>query len=318
MIIGLDVAGGDFAPDSTIKGAILAVRELSCDDTIVLIGDQELINSKLKENDIDHTIFEIVHAPDTIGMGEHPTKALVQKPLSSIAIGFDLLKNKKIDAFASVGNTGAMLVGCITSSSIQGILRPCTTTVLPKENGGVGILLDIGTNADCKPEVLYQFAMLGSLYSQYVYNIHKPKIGLLNIGEEEEKGNLVTQAAYKLMKDSPDFNFVGNIEGRDLFKDKADVIVCDGFTGNIVLKNIEAMFRLMIKRNLTDEYFNRFNYENYGGTPILGIDSSVIVGHGISSAKAIKNMILLSRDVHNAKLSGKIKKAINNYINKEK
>jgi len=243
-------------------------------------------------------------------MGDHPTKAFSQKPNSSISIGFQLLKEGKIDAFASTGNTGAMLVGSMyTVRAIQGIIRPCITSILPKENGSVGLILDVGSNADCKPDVLYQFGILGSLLAENVYGIKKPKVGLLNIGEEPEKGNLVTQAAYSLMKDSKDFNFIGNIEGRDIFSESVDVIVCDGFTGNVVLKEAEAIYSLIKKRGLSDAYFDRFNYENYGGTPILGINSTVMIGHGISNDIAIKNMILLTKDVVEAGLVQKIKQA---------
>ena len=207
-----------------------------------------------------------------------------------------------------------MLVGSMYSANpIQGILRPCITSILPKEDGKVGILLDVGTNPDCKPDNLYQFAIIGSIFAEFVYKIKNPKVGLLNIGEEEDKGNLLYQSAFKLMKDSSDFNFIGNIESRDLFKDKADVAVCDGFTGNIVLKQAETIYRLMLKHGLRDEYFDRWNYENYGGTPVLGVNSNVIIGHGISNNIAIKNMILLSRDIVKANLSKQIKIALEKF-----
>jgi len=218
------------------------------------------------------------------------------------------LKEKQIDAFASAGNTGAMLVGSMfTVKAVPGVIRPCITGILPKENGGFGVILDVGTNADCKPDVLYQFGILGSLFAKEVYKIQNPKVGLLNIGEEAEKGNLVSQAAYNLMKDSKDFNFIGNIEGRDLFGDAADVIVCEGFVGNVVLKSAEAFYKLIKTRKRSDDYFDRFNYELYGGTPVLGINSNVLIGHGISSAIAFKNMLLLARDISEAKLDEKIK-----------
>ncbi|MDD3742986.1 MAG: phosphate--acyl-ACP acyltransferase, partial [Lentimicrobiaceae bacterium] len=171
-------------------------------------------------------------------------------------------------------------------------------------------LIDVGTNPDAKPDVMYQFGLLGSLTAKSVYNIKHPRVGLLNIGHEEGKGNLLAQASFHLMKSSKDFNFIGNLESRDLFRNKADVIVCDGFTGNILLKNIEGLYRMMSKRGLRDDYFDRFNYENYGGTPILGINGTVIVGHGISNDVAIKNMIFLARDVYQAKLASKIKRAL--------
>lgn len=311
MKIGLDVMGGDFAPECTISGAILALSSISDDDRIVLIGDQNIIHEKLNEKGADASRFEIVHAPSVIGMGEHPTKAFAQKHDSSIAIGFSMLKKKEIDSFASAGNTGAMLVGSIYSvNAIQGIIRPATTAVLPKENGSYSLLIDVGTNPDAKPDVLYQFGLLGSLYAKSVYGIENPKVGLLNIGEEEEKGNLVAQSAFRLMKETQEYNFIGNVEGRDLFKDKVDVIVCDGFTGNVVLKQAEAMYRMIVKRGLADEYFKRFNYENYGGTPILGVNAAVVVGHGISNDVAIKNMLLLSKDVFKAGLPEQIEKAL--------
>jgi glycerol-3-phosphate acyltransferase PlsX len=311
MRIGLDVMGGDFAPVSTIAGAILALEHLDSSDQIVLIGDSDSIHTELHKHNTSPDLFEIVHAKDVIHMGEHPTRALLRKPQSSITIGFDLLKHRHIDAFASAGSSGAMLVGSIYSvNNIQGVIRPCTAAVLPQEAGGVSLLLDVGTNPDAKPDVLYQFGLLGSIMAEHVYKISKPKVALLNIGQEEEKGNINVQAAFALMKDTQQFNFIGNVEGRDILRNKTDVIVCDGFTGNILLKNIEGMFRIMMKHGLRDNYFDRFNYEQYGGTPILGINGSVIVGHGISNDVAIKNMLLLARDVYCAKVSAKIKKAL--------
>ena len=174
--------GGDFAPHSTIEGSILAQKELGDRCTLVLIGDETIIRKILKENGADANDFEIVHAPEVIDMGEHPTKAFSKKPNSSISIGFQLLKDQKVDSFCSVGNTGAMLVGSMyTVRAIPGIIKPCITTIVPKENGEVGIILDVGTNADCKPDVLYQFAILGSLYSNLVYKIENPKVALLKI-----------------------------------------------------------------------------------------------------------------------------------------
>lgn len=312
MKIGIDILGGDFAPDANISGAILAQKELPQDATIVLIGDQEQILSSLNSHGVNPELFEIVHAPDVITMHDHPTKAIPQKPNSSIAVGFDLLANKELDAFASTGNTGAMLVGAIYKiHSVQGVIRPCITSVLPTIDGENSILLDVGSNSDCKPEVLVQFAQLGSLYSQNVYGVEKPKIGLLNIGEEASKGNLLTITTHKLLQETENINFIGNIEGRDIFSGKADVIVCDGFTGNIVLKEAEGIFTLMKKRGIKDEYFERFNYENYGGTPILGVQGNVIIGHGISNDKAVKNMILHSYEVAKSGLATKVNEAFN-------
>lgn len=312
MRIGIDIMGGDFAPEATTMGAIQARKELSSDVVLVLFGDQEQILEILKREQVDPAQFEIVHTTEVITMHDHPTRALPQKPNSSISVGFHMLKNGKLDCFASAGNTGAMLVGSIFSvNNVPGVIRPCITSMLPKVEGGVNLILDVGSNADCKPDVLYQFGVLGSLYIEHVYGVKNPRVALLSIGEEEEKGNLVTQSAHQLMKNSTDFNFVGNVEGRDIFRDKADVIVCDGFTGNVVLKEAEGIYWLMRKRGIKDEYFDRFNYENYGGTPVLGVNSNVLIGHGISNAKAIKNMILLGRDVVNARIPEKIKAVFN-------
>jgi glycerol-3-phosphate acyltransferase PlsX len=312
MKIGIDILGGDFAPDANIAGAVLARKELPQDVTLVLIGDQDQILSGLNALNTTTEGFEVVHAPDIITMHDHPTRAIPQKPNSSIAVGFDLLAKNEIDVFASTGNTGAMLVGAIYKvNTVAGIIRPCITSVLPTVDGNNSILLDVGSNADCKADVLYQFAVLGSLYAKNVYGIENPRIALLNIGEEASKGNLLTIAAHKLMAESDEINFVGNLEGRDLFTGKADVIVCDGFTGNVVLKQAEGIYTLMRKRGLKDEYFDRFNYENYGGTPILGVKGNVIIGHGISNDKAVRSMLMNSFEVAKSGLAKKINEAFN-------
>ena len=302
--------GGDNSPDATLNGAYLASQYLGEKETIVLVGDEKLAKSWFKSNNIDTSVFEFIHADEVISMNEHATKALRKKPNNSISVGFNALKNKEIDVFASAGNSGAMLVGSMFSiGPIKGVIRPSITSVLPKKNGGVGLILDVGVNADCKPDVLFQFAILGSLFAENVYNIQKPKVGLLNIGEEKGKGNLLTQSTFQLLEDNDDINFVGNVEGRDLFNDKADVIVCDGFTGNVVLKLAESFYSLINQKNIKDDYFDRFNYEIYGGTPVLGVDGNVLIGHGISNENAIKNMILLGKDLINSNLNSKIKKA---------
>jgi glycerol-3-phosphate acyltransferase PlsX len=312
MKIGIDVLGGDFAPDANISGAILARKELPSDVIIVLIGDKDQILARLSAMSESAEKYEIIHAPDIITMHDHPTRAIPQKPNSSIAVGFDLLAKKEIQAFASTGNTGAMLVGAIYKiNTIPGIIRPCITGALPSIDGKQAILLDVGSNADCKADVLYQFAVLGSLYAKNVYGVENPRVALLNIGEEPSKGNLLTLAAYKLMEESDEINFIGNLEGRDIFFGKADVIVCDGFTGNIVLKQAEGIYSLMKKRGIQDEYFDRYNYENYGGTPILGVKGNVIIGHGISNDIAVKNMILHSYEVAKSGLALRVNEAFN-------
>jgi glycerol-3-phosphate acyltransferase PlsX len=208
------------------------------------------------------------------------------------------------------GNTGAMLVGSLFSvKAIEGVQRPTITSILPKLDGGFGVLLDVGANADCKPEVLNQFAILGSLYAHYVFGIDNPKVALLSIGEEKEKGNILNQAAYPQLEMNDRINFVGNVEGRDLFNSKADVIVCDGFTGNIVLKLCEDFYYTFSKLGVNNDYLNRFNFRNYGGSAILGVNEPVIVGHGISKEDSFCNMFKLAIDVVNSKLIEKIKQS---------
>lgn len=308
MKIGIDIPGGDFAPNATALGAVLAAKELPSNVKLVLIGNEAETKKIIESVGADPNIFEYAHTEEVIGMGEHPTRAFTQKPNSSIGIGFRLLKEGKIDAICSAGNTGAMLIGSVfTVKAIPGVIRPCITSILPKLNGGTGIILDVGINADCKPDVLYQFGILGSLYAEHYLDIPNPRVALMNIGEEAEKGNLVSQSAYGLMKDSKDFNFIGNVEGRDLFNDKADVIVCDGFTGNVMLKEAESIYHLIKERGIKDAYFDRFNFEQYGGTPVLGVNGNVLIAHGISNDVAIKNMILQAKKVTEVNLTEKIK-----------
>ncbi len=313
MNVGLDVMGGDFAPASTIDGAILALKELQASDRIVLIGDETAILNHLAERNQNPDQFEIVHTSEVIQMWEHPLRAFKTKVDSSINVGFRLLRENKIDTFSSAGNSGAILIGSIYGLRIiPGIIRPSIAAILPKMNGGKTIFLDVGINPDTKPDVLYQFGILGSVYSQYIYNTKNPRVGLLNIGEEEEKGNLLSQKAYQLMKGSNDFNFIGNVEGRDILLDKADIIVCDGFTGNVVVKLFEAMQEFMSEQGLSNHIVDGLNYDNLGGVPVLGIDATVLVGHGNSNPIAIKNMILLSKEIHKANLSEKILNGLKN------
>ena len=306
MKIGLDMMGGDFAPLEAVQGIQQYLEE--GDAELVMIGDEEQIRSLLSQYSFSRDSFSIVHAPSVIGMHEHPTKALKEKQDSSIAVGFQLLAKGKTDAFISAGNTGAMLVGShYFLKPIEGVLRPTISTIIPKENGGTGLLLDVGLNSDCKPEQLNQFAIMGSVYMQQIMGIDKPRVALLNIGEEEGKGNLLAQATYPLLKENKHIHFVGNVEGRDLLLDKADVMVCDGFTGNIILKMAESLFEITDQKNIKHEYFERFNFENYGGTPVLGISKPVIIGHGISHGKAFKNMILLAQKMIEKDVMQKLK-----------
>jgi len=304
--------GGDHSPKITTRGAVLAAHELPDPVQLVLFGNAEEINACLIEEGVDLARFQVVGTTDDITMQDHPTKALQAKPSSSIAQGFRHLVKGDIQAFASTGNTGAMMVGSLFSvKTIEGVSRPCITTVVPKEDGSSGILLDIGSNADVKAETLCEWGVIGSLMAQHVHHIENPKVALLSIGEEEKKGNIITQAAHQLLKAEQRINFIGNVEGRDLFNSKADVVICDGFTGNIVLKTVEGFYELLKKQGVNKPFFDRFNYQHYGGTPILGVNGNVIIGHGISDDVTIKNMILLAHEVVESNLAVRIKEAFN-------
>ncbi|MCK9451417.1 MAG: phosphate acyltransferase [Bacteroidales bacterium] len=314
MRIGLDVSGGDFAPESTLMSLPLLLPELGAKDRLVLFGNETDMQLFLAEKKLYDDRLELVHAPDVITMNDSPLKAFQHKRDSSIAVGFDWLRKGRVDGFASAGNSGAMMVGSVyTINTIPGVIRPSSAVMIPKLDGGNTILLDVGTNPDAKPDVLYQYGLLGSLYAEHVLNIDSPRVGLLNIGTEEKKGNLLVQSAFHLMKDATDYNFIGNVEGRDLFNDKTDVVITDGFTGNVVIKQIQAMYRLMEKQGILNDYFSRFNYEKHGGSPIIGVNAAVVIGHGISSPLAIKNMMRLVYEVSASNLHLKIKKAIANY-----
>lgn len=309
-VIALDMMGGDFAPEEAVKGVANFLRNNTPAEHLLLLGPEVKLKELLAAEDINHNAYTIYHAEEVIGMHEHPTKALKEKPNSSIAVGFKLLASGEVHAFISAGNTGAMMVGALFSIKvIPGILRPTIGAYMPKENGKIGLLADVGLNADSKPENLNQFATMGSLFAEHILQIPSPKVGLINIGEEEGKGNLLAQAVYPLLKENTHINFVGNIEGRDIFMEKADVMICEGFTGNVILKMAESLYELAKMRDIKDEYFQRFNFESYGGVPVLGVSRPVIIGHGISGEIAFKNMIVTACRMLETDLSGKIAEA---------
>lgn len=288
--------GGDYAPEQPVNGIRSFIESFPqyADISFLLIGDAQAAASCLSALDAYPDRCTFVPAATVIAMHEHPTKALKEKPDSSIAIGFGMLQRGKIDAFISAGNTGAMLVGAMYSvKAIPGVLRPTIASPIPKLDGTYNFLLDVGANADCKPEHLVQFAMMGSLYAKNVLELDNPRVALLNIGEEEGKGNILAQNTYPLLKQHTGINFIGNVEGRDVFLDNADVIVCEGFTGNVILKLAESIHYIFKeRRQVNDAFLDQFNYEIYGGTPILGVNAPVIIGHGISNANAFQNMIV--------------------------
>jgi glycerol-3-phosphate acyltransferase PlsX len=295
MNIAIDMMGGDFAPAETVKGVAAYLAKSTNAVHLQLIGDATALGTLIKQYQFGLAKISIVDATQTIGYHDHPVKALREKPQSSIALGFGLLAAGGTDAFISAGNTGAMLVGSMFSiKPMPGVLRPTIATILPREHQKTGLLLDVGINADCKPENLNQFAQMGAAYAQTILGIVQPRVALLNIGEEEGKGNALAQAAYPLLKQNTRINFVGNVEGRDILEDTADVIVCDGFTGNVLLKLLESIYPVTKRQGIEHPYFNRFHFEQYGGTPVLGIERPVIIGHGVSGEEAFMNMICLA------------------------
>lgn len=304
--------GGDYAPQEAVKGVKQYLLKNSFEQLhLVLFGNEEQLKPLLSENEVPQEKYTIQPTSQVIGMNEHPTKALKEKTDSSIAVGFQHLAAGKIDAFISAGNTGAMMVGAMFSIKVvEGVLRPTISSVIPKPDGSTGLLLDVGLNADCKPEHLNQFAVMGSVFCQYIFGVENPKVGLMNVGEEEGKGNILAQAAYPMLKSNKAINFIGNVEGRDVFRNQADVMVCEGFTGNVILKMAESIYDIAQEQQIDNPYLNRFNFEIYGGTPVLGVEKPVIIGHGISHATAFSNMIDVAVKMLNTDVLGKVKEAV--------
>lgn len=307
--------GGDYAPEAAVLGAIGAANEMLPTSKLVLFGDKARIEAILERENVASETFEIVHTSEVIEMGDKSVHAFIGKPDSSISVGFKHLKTGAIDGFASAGSTGGMMVGCMHAIKLMpGVIRPAISTIVPTlSGGGSSLLLDVGLNIDCKPDVLYQYGLIGSIYAKSVLGIENPRVALLNIGEEREKGNLVTKAAYELMDGASDFNFVGNIEGKYLCSGEiADVIVCDGFIGNTLLKQYEGFYELSRSLGIENDFIDRMNYESIGGTPVLGVGATVVIGHGCSTARAIKNMILQTERTVMGGFVAKLREAFNN------
>jgi len=313
MRIGIDMMGGDYAPGSTIRGSLLARDVFPPEAEIVLIGDQDILQRYSDENQLDISSISVIHSPDMVAMEDHPLKAFKEKPGSSIFMGQQLVADGSIDGFCSAGNTGAMLVGALQIiTSIPGIIRPAIASHIPDLDGNRSLLLDVGLNPDARPDVLYQYGTIGTIYSKLVHEIAEPKVALLNIGREEEKGNLVAKSAYQIMKGSLDFDFIGNFEANEFFvSNRANVIVTDGFVGNMVLKEAEAFYRVVSEKGVGNGYFEMFNFENFGGAPVLGVNGPIIIGHGISTEKAISSMLLHTAEVVEAGLVNRIKEELN-------
>ncbi|WP_289617506.1 phosphate acyltransferase PlsX [Alistipes finegoldii] len=312
--IGVDAMGGDFAPEAAVQGAVLALEAIGPDSRIVLFGDEAKIKAVLEAEGCSAERFDIVATTEVIEMGDHPAKAFQAKADSSITVGLGYLAKGAIDGFASAGSTGAMMVGSMYAvKPIEGVIRPAISSIVPTIAGRPALLLDVGLNVDCKPEVLAQYGLIGSIYAEAVLGIGKPRVAVLNIGEEETKGNAQTKATYELLKEDGRINFVGNVEGSYIFTGQvADVIVCDGFVGNTVLKMAEGLYRINKKLGGGNAFWDAMNYENVGGTPVLGVNAPVIIGHGISSARAIKSMILSTEQCIKADLTVKLQHAFKN------
>ncbi|HSC52417.1 MAG TPA: phosphate acyltransferase PlsX [Phnomibacter sp.] len=307
MNIALDMMGGDFAPEEAVKGISKYLQHVAPGTKLQLLGVKDAVEAALHTQNIQHSSIQIIDCPEVITYHEHPVKALKGKPQSSISVGFGMLAAGKTDAFISAGNTGAMLVGSMFSLKLsEGVLRPTIATIIPRQGGKTGLLLDVGINSDCKPENLDQFAIMGTAYAREILGIENPGVGLLNIGEEEGKGNMLAQAAYPLLKANSHIRFVGNIEGRDILEDTADVVVCDGFTGNILLKLLESIYPITQRQGIQHEYFDRFHFEQYGGTPVLGVEKPVIIGHGVSKQESFFNMLGLAEKMIASNFIGKL------------
>lgn len=306
--------GGDFAPEAAVKGAVMALDAVGTDSRIVLFGDEERIRAVLAAEGCPAERFDIVATTEVIEMGDHPAKAFQTKTDSSITVGFVHLAKGAVQGFASAGSTGAMMVGSMYAvKPIDGVIRPTISSVVPTVAGRPALLLDVGLNVDVKPEVLVQYGLIGSIYAESVLGIENPRVALLNIGEEPTKGNAQTKATYEAMKADGKFNFVGNVEGLHIFSGKvADVIVCDGFVGNTVLKMAEGLYRINRAMGADNPFWNAMNYEHVGGTPVLGVGATVIIGHGSSTPLAIKNMILSTERSIKADFPAKLQRAFKN------
>ncbi len=327
MKIAVDAAGGDFAPHEVVKGAIKAVQEYGVE--VVLVGRKNVV-WKLSEKSLNKTGITIVDAKQVIDFNEHPVKAIKKKPNSSIVVGINLLKSGAADAFVSAGNTGAVVAAALfTLGKVNGVSRPAIGCFLDTISAVPALLVDAGANADCRPEHLLEFARLGSIYSKYLLGIASPRVGLLSNGIEEGKGNRLVQETYELLRKAEDMNFLGNLEGHDIVKRTTDVIVTDGFTGNIVLKTIEGFSdnfltsvrqigrvfssasRLRGRDLLRDigltSWARKLDYTEYGGACLLGVNGSVIIAHGRSQARAIRNAIGLAKETVECNITQKFR-----------
>lgn len=331
--IAVDAMGADRAPKPEVEGAILATRHHNV--RVLLVGPEEVIRAEMAQHpSARHLPIEIVHASEVIGMDEKAAQAVRSKRDSSMRVGLRLVREGKADGFISAGNTGAaMATAKMVLGALPGVDRPALAAVFPTAAGTAAILLDVGANVDCKPQNLQQFAVMGEIYFRSIFankfpHSHRPRVGLLSIGEEESKGNELTREAFKLIKQLP-LNFIGNVEGRDLYNGNVDVIVCDGFIGNVALKvseglveTVRAMLKdslqatitrqvgFLLSRKAFEEFKKHLDYSEYGGAPLLGIKGVAIVSHGSSNSTAIKNAIRVAAEFANARLNRQIEEHV--------
>ena len=326
MAIVLDAMGGDQAPQAIVAGAVQAVR--SSPFPIILVGQQDALEAELGTHDTAGLPLTIHHAPDVITMDDHAT-AVRQRPDSSIRVACGLVKNGAGQALVSAGHTGATMAAALMGfGRIAGISRPALIALVPSPKTNPTLLIDMGANADCKPRQLQQFGLMGSVYSEQVYGVSSPRVGLLSIGEEPGKGNELSLAAYALLEDAP-LNFVGNVEGRHILDGSVDVVACDGFTGNVALKSIEGaaeaisgllrtalrstpltMLGALLAKSAFDRVRARMDYEEYGGAPLVGLNHAVIIAHGRSNAKAIASTLRLAQQTVAMDVTGKINERV--------
>lgn len=336
--VALDAMGGDFAPENELLGAISVFDDAkqSKNLEIVILGDEGKINNFLKDKNLSKVKYTIVPTTQVITMHDDPTESLKTKKDSSLYRGAEMAANGEVDAFVSAGNTGAMLAtSTVLMRRIKGVSRPSIATFMPSDNETPTLLIDAGANVDCKPRFLYEFAVMGSVYTKQILGLKAPRIGLLSIGEEEKKGNDQVREAHQMIKEDKSLNFIGNVEGKDVMSGSCDVVVCDGFTGNVILKLAESFPKLVKSRfkqyadssvknkvlaasamPALKSVFSSFNYENYGGVPIIGVNGVSIVGHGKSSPVAIKNMILKAVETVEKQINAKIEIALSEIATK--
>jgi len=320
MRIAVDAMGGDHAPDAIVTGALAALPRLNRDDTIILVGPQELLENKLSGLKYEKDRVSIADAPDVIAMDEKPIDSLRQKPKSSIGILAKLAKLGQADAVISAGNTGACVAAFqMRMRTLPGVNRPGIAVVFPTTDNPVTIC-DVGANIACKPINLYQYGLMASIYSRHFLKVQNPRVGLMSIGEEDAKGNEIVKRTHELMRADSRLNFIGNIEGRDIFRGVCDVVVCEGFVGNVILKltegAVEGLFRAikqelspwmgLIFRRTIMRVYQKHDYNEYGGAPLLGINGTALICHGASKARTISNAVVTAKTCHTQGINEKI------------